>query len=123
MDIIIDLCLKLSSEGVKFQLEVIGITKDMYTSCIPRHKGLLDANKNIIFKGRYTHSDTLNAVRNADFMINYRDKNVMNEAGLSTKLVESVSLGTPVVMNSIGDNFLYLKEGLTGFKLSSAYFL
>lgn len=118
LDKIIDLCLALSSDGVKFQLEVIGITKEMYTSCIPRHKGLLDANKDILFKGRYSHGDTLNAVRNADFMINYRDKNIMNEAGLSTKLVESVSLGTPVVMNSIGDTFMYLREGVTGYELS-----
>ena len=50
-------------------------------------------------------------------MLNYRDKNIMNEAGLSTKLVESVSLGTPVVMNSIGDSFCYLREGVTGFEL------
>ena len=51
-------------------------------------------------------------------MLNYRDINVMNKAGLSTKLVESVSLGTPVVMNSVGDTFLYLCEGVTGYQLT-----
>ncbi len=41
----------------------------------------------------------------------------MTEAGLSTKVVESVSLGTPVVMNSIGDTFKYLDKGISGFEL------
>ena len=118
LDKIIDLCLQLSNGGVKYNLEVIGITKDVYTTCVPRHKELLETNSDIIFRGRRSHKETLEAVKNADFMLNIRDKNVMNEAGLSTKLVESVSLGTPVVMNSIGDTFMYLREGVSGFKLS-----
>ncbi len=118
LDKIIDLCLKLSTEKTLYRLVVIGITKDMYITCVPRHKVALDTNNDILFAGKYSHNDTLRAVRNADYMINLRDVNIMNEAGLSTKLVESVSLGTPVVMNSVGDTFLYLREGITGFRLS-----
>ena len=117
LDIIIDLCLQLSANDVKYRLVVIGISKDYYTTCIPRHQSALSDNQDILFMGRYSHEETMKAVKNADYMINYRDINIMNEAGLSTKLVESVSLGTPVVMNSVGDTFLYLKEGVTGFKL------
>lgn len=118
LDKIVDLCLKLSVEGVAYQMLVVGITKELYTTCIPRHKDALKNNKDIVFKGRLLHKDTLEAVRNADYMLNIRDHNVMNEAGLSTKVVESVSLGTPVVMNSIGDTFMYLREGITGYELS-----
>lgn len=118
LDKIVDLCLSLSSGGVAYQLLVIGITKDLYTTCIPRHKAALVDNKDIVFKGRLPHTETLEAVRNADYMLNIRDHNMMNEAGLSTKVVESVSLGTPVVMNSIGDTFKYLREGTTGYELS-----
>lgn len=118
LDKIIDLCLRLSEECTKYRLIVIGITKDMYTTCIPRHRRAISQNTDIQFMGRYSHQDTLSAVRNSDYMINIRDINKMNEAGLSTKLVESVSLGTPVVMNSVGDSFLYLREGITGFELS-----
>lgn len=118
LDKIVDLCLQLSSEGVTYQLFVVGITKELYTTCIPRHKDALDNNRDIVFKGRLTHKDALEAVRNADYMLNIRDRNVMNEAGLSTKVVESVSLGTPVVMNTIGDTFMYLREGITGYELS-----
>ena len=118
LDKIVDLCLELSAEGVSYQLLVVGITKDMYITCIPRHKAALENKQDIVFKGRLPHSETLEAVRNADYMLNIRDHNVMNEAGLSTKVVESVSLGTPVVMNSIGDTFMYLREGITGYELS-----
>ena len=117
LDIIVDLCLKLTDKGMKYNLVIIGITKDLYLTCIPRHKEALEKNSDIVFMGRLSHNETLKVVRNADYMINYRDRNIMNEAGLSTKVVESVSLGTPVVMNSVGDNFLYLREGITGFEL------
>lgn len=95
LDRIIDLCLQLSGEGIKYKLEVIGIDKELYTACIPRHKKNLEDNQDIVFRGRFSHQDTLDAIKNADFMINYRDVNIMNQAGLSTKLVESVSLGLP----------------------------
>lgn len=118
LDIIVDLCLQLTKNNVNYRLLIIGITKELYVTCIPRQKNELANNKDIQFMGRYSHEDTMKAVKNSDYMINYRDINIMNEAGLSTKLVESVSLGTPVVMNSVGDSFLYLREGITGYELS-----
>jgi len=118
LDKIVDLFVQLSSSNISYRLRIIGITKEDYTSCVPRHKKELETNKDIIFEGRHSHQATLNAIRDADYMINIRDVNIMNEAGLSTKMVESVSLGTPVVMNLVGDNYLYLHEGSTGYMLS-----
>ena len=118
LDKIIDLLLNLAEVESNFRCVIIGITKEKYCINVPRHSDALKDNNQIIFKGRLPHSETLNVVKNADYMINYRDANPMTEAGLSTKVVESVSLGTPVVMNSIGDTFNYLKDGLTGYKLT-----
>lgn len=118
LDKIIDLCLELSASGVEFCLLVIGITKELYTACIPRHEKALEKNSDIVFIGRKAHKETLTFVRNADYLLNIRDNNIMNQAGLSTKVVESVSLGTPVIMNPIGDTFRYLREGVTGIKLT-----
>lgn len=121
LDKIVDMCLQLSKECIKYRLIIIGITKDLYNTCIPWHKDALDNNRDILFMGRRSHQDTLSAVRNADYMINYRDVNIMNMAGVPTKLVECVSLGTPMVMNSIGDTFLYLQEGITGYELTGDF--
>lgn len=118
LDKIIDLCLELSASGVEYRMLVIGITLEIYTACIPRHKEVLEKNSDIVFLGKKSHKETLDIVKNADYMLNFRDNNIMNQAGLSTKVVESVSLGTPVVMNSIGDTFRYLREGMTGVKLT-----
>ena len=121
LDKIVEYCIHLSNEKIEYRLLIIGVTKELYLDCIPQHRDALIENNDIIFCGRRSHNDTLIAVKNADYMLNYRDKNIMNEAGLSTKLVESVSLGTPVVMNSIGDSFRYLREGITGFELTGDF--
>lgn len=118
LDLIVDIMLKLEEENVPFQLDIVGITLEDYCACIPRHNESVGASKNIIFHGRQSHSSTLKALIAADYMINYRDHNLMTEAGMSTKVVESVSLGTPVVMNDIGDTFMYLEENVSGIRLT-----
>ena len=72
----------------------------------------------IVFWGRRSHSETMELIASADFSINYRDVNMMTLAGFSTKIVESVSLGTPVIINRIGDTFDYLEDGISGFALN-----
>lgn len=121
LDKVIDLLLHLAEKNIDFRCVIVGITKEKYSRNVPRHADILKDNSHFIFKGRLQHSDTLIEVKNADYMINYRDVNRMTEAGLSTKVVESVSLGTPVVMNPIGDTFNYLIEGLSGYKLTGDF--
>lgn len=118
LDKVVDMFLQLAETEVKFRFVIIGITKEKYNLNVPRHLEALRSDDHIVFRGRLPHADTLREVKNADYMINYRDKNPMTEAGMSTKVVESVSLGTPVIMNSIGDTFNYLKEGISGYQLT-----
>ncbi len=119
LDKVIDLFLELSKRKVNYQFRVVGITKESYTACVPRHKDVLQRQEQITFLGRKPHGETLDMLTRADFMINIRDNNLMTEAGVSTKVVESVSVGTPVVMNPIGDTFSYLEEGVSGFALKN----
>ena len=121
LDKIIDLFMEVKKINDNFIFKIIGINLDDYITAVPRHKNLLKNNKNIVFLGRMSHIKTLNNVANANYMINYRDKNKMTEAGLSTKVVESVSLGTPVIMSDVGDTFLYLKENFNGYKLTGSF--
>lgn len=118
LDKVIDLFVELSKRNVKCRFLIVGITKEAYTTCVPRHRATLENQTQIEFMGRKPHNETLSILKSADFMINFRDKNIMTEAGLSTKVVESVSVGTPVVMNPIGDTFKYLKDGISGFTLN-----
>lgn len=118
LDKIVDLMVRLESIGVKFCFQIVGITLEDYSTCVPRHREILNESECIIFYGRKGHKETLEMLQKADFMINYRDSNLMTEAGMSTKVVESISVGTPVVMNEIGDTFLYLKDGVSGIRLT-----
>lgn len=118
LDFIVDIMLKLEDKNVPFRFDIAGITLEDYCMCIPRHEKRVKASENIVFRGRQSHADTLTRLANADYMINYRDKNLMTVAGMSTKVVESVSVGTPVVMNDIGDTFRYLEDGVSGIRLS-----
>lgn len=121
LDYIVDIMLKLEGENIPFQLDIVGITLEDYCTCIPRHDKSVRASKNIVFHGRQSHRSTLQKLVAADYMINYRDYNLMTEAGMSTKVVESVSVGTPVVMNDIGDTFMYLEEGVSGIRLTEDF--
>lgn len=122
LDKVIELFLQLSKRNVRYRFVIVGITKEAYLKCVPQHKEALEKEKQIEFAGKKPHDETLSILTRADFMINIRDKNLMTQAGLSTKVVESVSVGTPVVMNPIGDTFNYLYEGVSGFALDGSKF-
>ncbi len=121
LDKIIDLMFDIEKRGILFQFDIVGISKEDYRACVPRHNEMLNQSRQIAFYGTQSHENTLKKLVDADYMINYRDKNLMTEAGMSTKVVESVSVGTPVVMNDIGDTFLYLESGVSGIKLTGDF--
>lgn len=118
LDKVIDLFVELSKRGADYVFDIVGISKEEYLTGVPRHAEFLLQESRIVFWGRKSHTQTLAMIAKADFSINYRDENLMTKAGFSTKIVESVSLGTPVVINSISDTFLYLQDGRDAFMLS-----
>lgn len=118
LDLIVDWFIELSNRKVVCKLIIIGLSKETYIENIPWQKEQLEHTPEIVFKGRCSHAEALEMVKNSDYMITYRDKNPMTEAGLPTKVVESVSLGTPVIMNDVGDTLKYLKQGISGYKIA-----
>lgn len=120
LDKVLDIFDLVSKIGVPYKLNVVGISFEDYVTGVPRHKDCLKKSASIEFFGRCTHEKTLEMVAKADFSINYRDNNLMTKAGFSTKIVESVSLGTPVVINDISDTYYYLQDGFSGYKLTDS---
>lgn len=117
LDKIIDLFILASKKNINYKFIIVGLSKEEYLTCVPRQKKYLEYEDKILFIGKISHEETLRMVAQSDYSINFRDKNLMTEAGFSTKVVESISLGTPVVINEISDTFNYLKENYTGYKL------
>lgn len=119
LDILIELLLDIKEECKPFELHLFGLTKEAYLRVIPKHKELLDKHEDIfIFHGRVAHRDVLEAEKTADYSINIRVKNRMTMAGFSSKVVESVSCGLPVLLTDTSDYKMYIKEGVNGFFLS-----
>ena len=119
LDLIIDLFLNLAKEGIPFAFRILGISKKDYLIGVPRQAEALKECESIEFLGHLEHEESLQIVSMADFSINYRDENRMTKAGFSTKIVESISVGTPVIINSISDTFDYVIDGKTGFMLTA----
>jgi len=67
--------------------------------------------------GRVSHETVVNEVRESDFTVLLRKKERYALAGYSTKVSESLSLGTPVICNNIGGTDADITDGSTGFLL------
>ena len=72
----------------------------------------------IVFHGRVSHHEALQGVKNADFSLIIRESNRKNNAGFPSKLVESISCGTPVLTTPISNVRDYVGDGKNGFIVS-----
>lgn len=101
-----------------FVFNIYGITQDQYLTKMFSHKDILQELKNnVVFHGRKDSNAIQKAVARADFSFLIRSNNRTTTAGFSTKFVESISCGTPVITTNTSDIAEYLLEGRNGFFL------
>lgn len=104
---------------IRYSLSILGITKEEYLENYPEHIELLKVvGENVFFSGRVSHLESLKSIKNSDFLIFFRERNRLSEAGFPTKFVESISCGIPVITNLSSDLQDYLIEGKNGFIIS-----
>jgi len=108
LDIVIDAVMK----RMNLQLRIIGLTENQY---VESFNASHTQYRNIEFKGRLAHQEAISEVCNADFQMLIRDRNRKNEAGFPTKLVESMSCGTPVIATIFSNIIDYVHDGENGF--------
>ena len=109
---------QLSSDernGVEFH--VIGVDENQLISICGVEKSCIDDLEGTLFvHGRVSRDEALKWVQNADFTMLIRDESLRYaKAGFPTKVVESLSSGTPVVCNISSDLGEYLEEGKNAF--------
>ena len=88
-------------------LYIAGITKNEY---IKAYKQDTEISDNIIFFGRLMHTEVIDLVKKSNWSIIIRDNNRVVQAGFPTKLVESISCGTPVISNKFSNIGEYLNN-------------
>lgn len=85
-------------------LEIIGITKEQYEIMYQvKYRG-----EKTEFLGRMEHTKVIELVKKANWSIIIRENNQAVKAGFPTKLVESISCGTPVIANRFSNIEDYL---------------
>lgn len=116
LDIIIDAFNKLKSNGYKFKLNVVGITKKNFVEIYPNYKNIVDAmNNEIKFLGRLSHVESIKILKKSDFSIFTRLESRVTKAGFPTKLSESFACGVPVVTNPTSNILRFLINGKNSY--------
>jgi len=96
---------------MKVELNIFGITKNQYLKVVKHHEKILKMNYGIInFFGLKKREDVEDVLRKSHFSVLIRNSNKMTNSGFSTKLVESISNGIPVISNLTSDINKYLIE-------------
>jgi glycosyltransferase involved in cell wall biosynthesis len=120
LDLVIDVIGSLLSEKYNLKFDIYGITKAQYTKVVKRQDELLETYANQIkFYGRIPYESCTKKVSEADFLVLIREDTLMSRAGVSTKIVDSITGGTPVITTVFGDIGNYITEGRNGYCINS----
>jgi glycosyltransferase involved in cell wall biosynthesis len=101
---------------INFQFRIFGITKEQYIQAFPDQKILLDSvNTSIEFLGKRPMNEIQDELSRADFSLLFREITRGTTAGFPTKVVESMSCGTPMITTKTSDLADYIDDGQNGF--------
>ena len=106
----LDVIVKAFSEAEKrnnVKLNVVGVTEEQFKE-LYNWNDVIPAS--VSFWGRIEHTEVIKLVKESDWAIILRDNNRVVKAGFPTKLVESISCGTPVIVNRFSNIEDYLNE-------------
>lgn len=90
---------------VRVNFNIIGITKEQFMELYSWKRRIPES---VCFLGRLEHEKTIEIVKQADWAIILRDNNKVVKAGFPTKVVESISCGTPIICNRFSNITDYL---------------
>lgn len=100
----------------KIKIIVIGVEKNVFCKLYSKSGNIINiSNSNIIFRGRIDNRISKEIVSNSEFLIFFRENTIVTKAGFPSKLVESLSVGTPVITNDTSDIKKYIKNNINGF--------
>lgn len=106
LDLVIEAIIKVAKKH-SVSLSVIGVTKEEYERIYGKKREIPEC---VHFFGRIPHTEVIELVKKANWSVIIRDNNSVVKAGFPTKLVESISCGTPVIANDFSNIKDYLNE-------------
>lgn len=118
LDLIVEVMDKVSLD-YNIHLKIIGITKNEY---FKMYKRKIYANNlaHVEFKGRIEHSKVIENLTKADYSIIIRPINRVTLAGFPTKLAESITARTPVLINQEMEVTEFVENNYNGFYVNQS---
>jgi glycosyltransferase involved in cell wall biosynthesis len=114
LKVIVDgICLLSENDRNKMRLHIVGVNQQQLVNvCGVNEDTIHVLGETLIAHGRVPHEVAIQYVQNADYTILIRDETLRYaKAGFPTKIVESLSCGTPPICNLSSDLGMYLKDG------------
>lgn len=104
------------NRGLPVKFDIYGVSKEQYLIAYPDDARIIQPDDTQIqFCGEKSMETVQKAINNADFTILLRERNRATMAGFPTKIVESLSCGTPVITTNTSDLEQYIVNMKTGF--------
>jgi glycosyltransferase involved in cell wall biosynthesis len=110
----------LIRRGINVSFKVVGVTEDELFAIVQNCGGHNLNLEGFTCYGRLPRHAALQIVAASDFTVILRPQERYANAGFPSKLVESFSLGVPVIANATSDIAEYLRDGLDGYLLGDA---
>ena len=107
--------LKIISNSYKIKLDMYGPITDREKNNVEvalKKRNLLSV---VSIKGKVSQKKIPGILQNFHLLILPRGNHPQNKYGFSTKLSEYLASGTPVLVTSVSDNALYIKDSFNGF--------
>lgn len=102
------------AEGIEIMIKIVGLDSEQFDAYSQKHKLEVRDLESIKLYGFLSMEDVIKIVSESDFSILVRPHQRYAEAGFSTKFVESLHCGTPVIANLTSDLGDYLNNGENG---------
>lgn len=99
----------------KVEFHIYGINQEQL-SCITGYQ--INSEVGVFAHGRVSHDEVIKAVSYSHFTVLLRHNMRYAKAGYSTKVAESLALGTPIICNNIGGTDVDINDSETGFKIN-----
>jgi glycosyltransferase involved in cell wall biosynthesis len=104
--------------GIDVSLQLVGVTESESWAIMRRSGDRVRDFDGVICHGWLPREAAVQIIAASDFTVLLRPQKRFANAGFPSKLVESLSLGVPVIANATSDIAEYLRDGGNGYLLS-----
>jgi glycosyltransferase involved in cell wall biosynthesis len=106
---------RIDPKGERFRLNIAGLTNsEILNYPAMKKRNITEMPLMINSIGKVSHNEAVQLIGSSDFSVLQRSNKRYAVAGFPTKVVESMSMGTPVICNLTSDLYKYVHDGISG---------